>query len=295
MSINSINPNDPIYKASASGTSAQNSAADSIAQTSALTSENSLQSAQLSDDGSFDLNSMENMNAMEQHRQIMKQLQEELNFIRQQKQSLISQMAFVEDADERQSISSELKDLNKQADSVYMDIVKELQNYNNTLTELISGTVKQKVEESSVIQGIQSSSISPSALQTTLDGYNAQAGQKIAQSAHTVDGTTGWCLKGVNDSLQRIYGKRLSYNSAYQAIPELQSGQGMGEHFREVSVSRDELSSLPAGAIVVWEASPGHEHGHISIALGDGRESSDHITSQMTSRDANFHVFIPVS
>lgn len=69
----------------------------------------------------------------------------------------------------------------------------------------------------------------------------------------------------------------------------------MGEHFREVSVSRDELSSLPAGAIVVWEASPGHEHGHISIALGDGRESSDHITSQMTSRDANFHVFIPVS
>lgn len=295
MSINSINPNDPIYKASASGTSAQNSAADSITQTSALTSEDSLQSAQLSNDGSFDLNSMENMNAMEQHRQIMKQLQEELNSIRQQKQSLISQMAFVEDADERQSISSELKDLNKQADSVYMDIVKELQNYNNTLTELISGTVKQKVEESSVIQGIQSSSISPSALQTTLDGYNAQAGQKIAQSAHTVDGTTGWCLKGVNDSLQRIYGKRLSYNSAYQAIPELQSGQGMGEHFREVSVSRDELSSLPAGAIVVWEASPGHEHGHISIALGDGRESSDHITSQMTSRDANFHVFIPVS
>lgn len=51
MSINSINPNDPIYKASASGTSAQNSAADSITQTSALASEDSPQSAQLSDDG----------------------------------------------------------------------------------------------------------------------------------------------------------------------------------------------------------------------------------------------------
>ena len=72
MSINSINPNDPRYKASASGTSAQHSAAGSITQTSALASEDSLQSAQLSDDGSFDLNSMETMNAMEQHRQIIK-------------------------------------------------------------------------------------------------------------------------------------------------------------------------------------------------------------------------------
>ena len=205
-------------------------------------------------------------------------------------------MANAESSEERQEINNQISELNEQSNSVFMDIIKQLQSYNSTLNELVANSVRQKVEDTSIVQSITApQSQSSAALQTTLEGYNSQAGQKIAQSALTVDGTTGWCLKGVNDSLQRIYGKRLSYNSAYQAIPELQSGSGMGAHFKEVSVSRDELTSLPPGAIVVWEPNNGNPHGHISIALGDGRESSDHITKQMTGRDANFHVFIPIS
>ncbi len=291
MSINSINPNDPLYGLQATGATSTQQSSTSASSIAGASSEDALQSLDLGTD-SFSLEALEKA---QEHKEIMKKLQQELDSIRQQKQSLISQLAFVEDDEDRSSINSEIKELNKQSDSVYMDIIKEMQNYNNTLSELISGTVKQQVENTSTIQGIQSLTSSANTVQASLDGYNAQAGQKIAQSALTVDGTTGWCLKGVNDSLQRIYGKRLSYNSAYQAIPELQSGQGMGAYFREVSVSRDELSSLPAGAIVVWEPNAGNEHGHISIALGDGRESSDHITSQMTGRDANFHVFIPIA
>ncbi|MCA9552485.1 MAG: single-stranded DNA-binding protein [Myxococcales bacterium] len=47
--------------------------------------------------------------------------------------------------------------------------------------------------------------------------------------------------------------------------------------------------------IVVWGKTAASPHGHISVALGDGREASDHIQSQITSlRGAtNYRVFIP--
>ena len=131
-------------------------------------------------------------------------------------------------------------------------------------------------------------------------GYDAQKGEALAQNALSVRGTTGWCLAGVNDSLQETgyFGKRLSFSGAYEAIEALQGKvagyEDIASQFQEVSVSREELKTLPAGAIVVWDQSPGNEWGHISIALGDGRESSDHITTQMTDRDAEYHVFIPV-
>ena len=40
--------------------------------------------------------------------------------------------------------------------------------------------------------------------------------------------------------------------------------------FKEVNVSTEELSELPAGAIVVWGKTDVSPDGHISIALGDG-------------------------
>ncbi len=130
--------------------------------------------------------------------------------------------------------------------------------------------------------------------------YNAEKGEALAKSALNVRGTTGWCLAGVNDSLENTneFGQRLSFSGAYEAISALQgkvSGyENLASQFQEVSVSREDLKSLPAGTIVVWDRSAGHQWGHISIALGDGRESSDHITTQMTNRNAEYHVFIPV-
>lgn len=71
--------------------------------------------------------------------------------------------------------------------------------------------------------------------------------------------------------------------------------------FREVRVSRDQLRSLPAGAVVVWDrdsanrspSGAGKIHGHISIATGDGREAADRIRPQMTNYGPRFRVFIP--
>ena len=132
--------------------------------------------------------------------------------------------------------------------------------------------------------------------------YNAEAGQALANSALNVPGTYGRCLGGVNNSLcnTEYFGDGMWFESAYMAIDALQGNvsgyENLASKFEEVtdSVSREELASLPAGAIVVWEQDPQNVHGHISISLGDGRESSDHIIAQEVNRDAQYHVFIPV-
>ncbi|MBR2068390.1 MAG: hypothetical protein IJ877_01380, partial [Candidatus Gastranaerophilales bacterium] len=140
--------------------------------------------------------------------------------------------------------------------------------------------------------------------------YNAQAGERLANQAHTVAGTVGYCMGGVCDTLQRTYGCSMyGLGSAYMAADALRGNtpgyEEIASHFTEVEVPRDELASLPAGYIVVWDnnqngggsnvSSAGRVHGHISISLGDGRESSDHIQNQITNRDANYTVFAPIS
>ena len=98
----------------------------------------------------------------------------------------------------------------------------------------------------------------------------------------------GYCYRGVKHHLRQI-GVNLTGASAYQAADQLaQTGR-----FREVQVSREQLRSLPAGAVVVWNRGNGRRHGHISIAMGDGREASDRIRRQITNYPNSYRVFIP--
>ena len=55
------------------------------------------------------------------------------------------------------------------------------------------------------------------------------------------------------------------------------------------------LSALPAGAIVVWDQNVkgGLKSGHISVALGDGREASDRFRPQFENLPAGCRVFLP--
>ena len=57
-----------------------------------------------------------------------------------------------------------------------------------------------------------------------------------------------------------------------------------------------ELGDLPPGAVVVWGRTAASPDGHISVALGDGREASDHIDQQRTHLRGytNYRVFFPV-
>lgn len=98
----------------------------------------------------------------------------------------------------------------------------------------------------------------------------------------------GYCYRGVKHHLRQI-GVNLTGGSAYQAADQLaRSGR-----FREVQVPRSQLRSLPAGAVVVWNRGNGRRHGHISIAMGDGREASDRVRRQITNYPNSFRVFVP--
>jgi hypothetical protein len=134
--------------------------------------------------------------------------------------------------------------------------------------------------------------------------YDAELGAQLAQIANNTDGTIGYCLRGVAKSVKKFLGERTELSnlgSAYMAANALRNDPVLSQHFKEVEVDRSELSSLPAGAIVVWDrgapnaSAAGKKHGHISIALGNGKESSDHIQNQMTNRQSQFWVFYPVA
>jgi hypothetical protein len=112
-----------------------------------------------------------------------------------------------------------------------------------------------------------------------------------AESVARRMGSTGWCYTGVADALA-LQGVTVTGMSAYMAADQLAR---MPARFQEVSVAPSALRDLPRGAVVVWGKTGASPDGHISVALGDGREASDHIQSQITAlRGAsNYRVFIP--
>lgn len=135
----------------------------------------------------------------------------------------------------------------------------------------------------------EASSAAPS---SNVGGASAN-GRTLAAAAEKeakAEGTTGWCYRGVSRALKSI-GVSATGESAYMAADQL----ARNPKFREVKVSNDKLSSLPPGAVVVWNKGPGHPHGHISVALGDGREASDHIQKQISNMSGcTQRVFMPV-
>lgn len=75
-------------------------------------------------------------------------------------------------------------------------------------------------------------------------------------------------------------------------------------NFKEVKVSGEELSSLPKGSVVVYDANEQctdqngqpqqiGQDGHVTVALGDGKACSDVIEDEILKTDRAY-VFIPV-
>lgn len=133
--------------------------------------------------------------------------------------------------------------------------------------------------------------------------YNSEVGEQLANAAHIVDGTGGWCLRGVTKTLNRAFGLQgenytASRASAAADAADFLAGDKEGwevfsQHFMEDTLAtREDLDNLPAGAVVIWDRSVG-PYGHISVSLGNGLESSDHIQSQ-AKWEGNFRVFYPV-
>ncbi|MBS2035190.1 hypothetical protein JST97_09375 [bacterium] len=120
-------------------------------------------------------------------------------------------------------------------------------------------------------------------------------GPRLAQStleaaACNQDLSRQRCYHFVKEGLA-AEGIELTGKPAYLAANQL----ARNPHFQEVRVPRDELADLPAGAVVVWNRNvkAGHRNGHISVALGDGREVSDRIRPQVTNYRSQYRVFLP--
>ena len=102
------------------------------------------------------------------------------------------------------------------------------------------------------------------------------------------DSNGGLCYRDVGRALSKI-GINVSGASAYMAAAQLEKNPKV----KEMKVAQGDLAKLPAGAIVVWDKGNGHEHGHISIATGDGKEASDLMRNQITNYGTSFRVFMP--
>lgn len=114
---------------------------------------------------------------------------------------------------------------------------------------------------------------------------------RVAESNARQVGTTGWCLREVNDSLEAAGYNIQRRPSAYMVANDLANNP----QFKEVTPPAD-LSKLPAGAVVVWDRgnTANTQHGHISVALGNGMEASDHVQNQLTNYGTQCRVFYPV-
>ena len=116
-------------------------------------------------------------------------------------------------------------------------------------------------------------------------------GKKLAAQAEKTANqinTPGLCLKGVNDAMQAMGLPVHREAAAWMAVDDFQKNP----KFKEVKVSKDQLKSLPAGAVVIWDKGAGLPYGHISVSLGDGREASSKVRNQLLL-NTNFHVFLP--
>ncbi|MFN4150149.1 MAG: peptidoglycan-binding domain-containing protein [Candidatus Sericytochromatia bacterium] len=116
---------------------------------------------------------------------------------------------------------------------------------------------------------------------------------KVAENIANQRNTTGRCYSAVADAIESVVPITLWGNSAYMASEQLASS----DKFREIKVSNSELKSLPAGAVVIWGQTDSSPHGHISVALGDGREASDYVDVQRNNLRGytNARVFLPVA
>ncbi len=133
----------------------------------------------------------------------------------------------------------------------------------------------------------------PTMSQLNTNSFDSSLGGRLAQAASIRStGGTGYCYQYVAQAIHSQLPAFLSGQHAYMAADQLASSQ----YFREVSVSSNNLSSLPAGAVVVWSKGSS-ESGHISIADGQGHEISDHITTQMTAHygGGSARVFLPAN
>ena len=124
-------------------------------------------------------------------------------------------------------------------------------------------------------------------------GYDPVLGKALARASMRETGgrtsSKSDCYKYVANAVDSVIGRFLTGMHAYMAASQLASRKHL---FTETSAGN--LTGLPAGAIVVWGKGSSRS-GHISVAQGNGMETSDFHGRQMTYHygGASARVFLP--
>ena len=124
-----------------------------------------------------------------------------------------------------------------------------------------------------------------------LDGYNKQAGERLANIAlSNSKGWSGYCAKSVKTAIQNANLGTYQYGHAYQMTDILRNNR----NFKEISTENIDVSKLPAGCILVYNKGVqgySSKYGHTEITTGDGRAVSDGITQHLHKKPSA--IFIP--
>ncbi len=122
-------------------------------------------------------------------------------------------------------------------------------------------------------------------------GYNSDKGYELAKAAAgNAVGFTHQCAKYVRIALENTGLSNGQRGDGYEYAKILSNNN----NFKEVSSSNINLSSLPAGCILVYDkgvAGYDSSAGHVEITLGNGKAVSDGVTNNIR---AGARVFVPV-
>ena len=127
---------------------------------------------------------------------------------------------------------------------------------------------------------------------SSLDGYNASAGQRLANIA--LNKATGWkklCATYVKTAIRDANLGAYESGHAYQMSSILRHNK----NFKEISTNIVDVKDLPAGCVLVYnKGAQGYnkDYGHTEITTGDGRAVSDGITKNLHKKPSA--IFMPV-
>lgn len=122
-------------------------------------------------------------------------------------------------------------------------------------------------------------------------GYDKEKGGALAKdAANNAVGFTGYCAKYVRQALDRTGLGTGERGNGYEYASIL----SRNPNFKEISADNLNLSSLPAGCILVYDrgvSGYSSSAGHVEVTLGNGQAVSDGVTNHIKD---GARVFIPV-
>lgn len=166
------------------------------------------------------------------------------------------------------------------------------QNFFNSLSSLTAPRTSRHSSSAKASRANTSSISTNTNLPQLKDaGYDKEKGGALARDvASNAVGFTGYCAKYVRRALDRTGLGTGERGDGYQYASIL----SRNPNFKEISTSNLNLSSLPAGCILVYDrgvSGYSTSAGHVEVTLGNGQAVSDGVTNQIKN---GARVFIPV-